>query len=296
MENTELHLKRPRLCAEALRSTSNAQRYWHDVTDVGYRLTPCDAECENRLCVASSHPGSSLESRNSMKLVKEVQLVCVIQIFIHFGSNLPNNPEGPESNWIGLGSDEHHQDTQTVSQAGSPSLNECNSMKCKGTTPYWQNPGKPSNMRQFPHPLLHACGMARSAQTCLSDRVGTGTKIRNHWNTLDKQRNSLNDVEAAELQTTGVDVHVRRDHSNHPNHQSLATFSFPSPLINHYLPPAPVHDYDLGLPFRLRVAACSIMKQRQTSLVPNDRTGHILESGWQSRLVRNRYQIQSSRI
>ena len=144
-------------------------------------------------------------------------------------------------------------------------------------------------MRQFHHPLLHACGMARSAQTCLSDRVGTGTKIRNHRNTLDKQRNSLNHVEAAELQTTGVGVHVRRDHSNHPNHQSLATFSFPSPLIYHCLPPAPVHDYDLGL-------ACSIIKKWQTSLVPNRRTGHILESGWQHRLVRNRYQIQLSRI
>lgn len=131
--------------------------------------------------------------------------------------------------------------------------------------------------------------MARSAQTCLSDRVGTGTKIRNHRNTLDKQQNSLNHVEAAELQTTGVGVHVRRDHSNHPNHQSLATFSFPSPLIYHCLPPAPVHDYDLGL-------ACSIIKKWQTSLVPNRRTGHILESGWQHRLVRNRYQIQLSRI
>lgn len=73
-KNTALHLNRPRLCAKALRSTSNAQRDWHDVTDVGYRRTPCDAECENRLCVASSHPGSSLESRNSMKLVKKVQV------------------------------------------------------------------------------------------------------------------------------------------------------------------------------------------------------------------------------
>lgn len=61
------------------------------------------------------------------------------------------------------------------------------------------------------------------------------------------------------------------------------------PLIYHCLPPAPVHDYDLGL-------ACSIIKKWQTSLVPNRRTGHILESGWQHRLVRNRYQIQLSRI
>lgn len=113
--------------------------------------------------------------------------------------------------------------------------------------------------------------------------------MRNHRNTLDKQRNSSNHVEAAELQTTDVGVHVRRDHSNHPNHQSLATFSFPSPLIYHCLPPAPVHDYDLGL-------ACSIIKKWQTSLVPNRRTGHILESGWQHRLVRNRYQIQLARI
>lgn len=78
---------------------------------------------------------------------KKSRLVCVIQNSIDFGSNLPNNPEGPERNWIGLRSDEHHQDTQTVSQAGSPSLqNECNSRlttpwsaqldDIKGTTPH----------------------------------------------------------------------------------------------------------------------------------------------------------------